>query len=329
MKYIKLFLFTVIFIMIYSTTTEAAIKFHDVPNTSSAAKSINKLVELDLVKGYADGSFLPKKSINRAEFAKIFSSFTNGGFKIQKNNTQYFNDIPLSHWASDDVAFLFSRKILVGTSSDKFSPNQALTRGELAYSFMKYFQYSVPQSFTINFKDVPKNHPYYNAIRALVYHKITTGTSSTTFSPNSPLTREQIAIFLDRTGKLDQGLRYKQKDDLSAFYTSGSTMLPFEKFETLKTTLGTRIFTLKPEFNPGSGPAPTYTINKTMTDFEFDQNTIVDGDFYYSLMYHGWGIHNQFQHFVKFTFKDQQVISFKIYSDEEYELFKQNELSTK
>ena len=60
------------------------------------------------------------------------------------------------------------------------------------------------------YTDVPKDQWYYNAVQWAYENKITSGTSETTFEPNSEVTREQFAQFMYNyagnpavSGKLD------------------------------------------------------------------------------------------------------------------------------
>ena len=60
-------------------------------------------------------------------------------------------------------------------------------------------------SITIPFMDVSASDMFFCSIAAAYFSGLTNGTSSTTYSPNDPVPREQMAAFVSRT--LDQGLR--------------------------------------------------------------------------------------------------------------------------
>jgi len=51
---------------------------------------------------------------------------------------------------------------------------------------------------TIAFNDVPKSHTTYSEINTLVANGITSGTTKTTFSPDTNVTRVQMAVFIKR-----------------------------------------------------------------------------------------------------------------------------------
>lgn len=58
---------------------------------------------------------------------------------------------------------------------------------------------SAPQAPATSFTDVPANSPYAEAIQWAVENGITTGTTPTTFSPNSTCTNRQVLTFLWRS----------------------------------------------------------------------------------------------------------------------------------
>jgi hypothetical protein len=60
-------------------------------------------------------------------------------------------------------------------------------------------------SVTIPFTDVPGNSAFLCAIAAAYFSGLTNGTTATTYSPSTEVTREQMAAFVSRT--LDQSLR--------------------------------------------------------------------------------------------------------------------------
>jgi hypothetical protein len=60
-------------------------------------------------------------------------------------------------------------------------------------------------SLTLPFTDLPASNPFFCAIASAYFSGLTNGTSATTYSPSSDVTREQMAAFVSRT--LDQSLK--------------------------------------------------------------------------------------------------------------------------
>lgn len=70
--------------------------FSDVPLEHWAYSAISKMEEVEILSGYEDGSFKPSNNITLAEFATIFTKL----FEISPDNvSNYFTDIPVTHWA--------------------------------------------------------------------------------------------------------------------------------------------------------------------------------------------------------------------------------------
>lgn len=87
-----------------------------------------------LLKGYSDGSIKPDQSITRAEFATLVAR----GFHPEESVSHAgrtwprFSDVPSSHWAKGYVEMLAEKGYILGTSSDTASPDEPITRAEVA-----------------------------------------------------------------------------------------------------------------------------------------------------------------------------------------------------
>ena len=108
-----------------------------------------------------------------------------------------FSDVPASAFYADAVAWLKAEGITTGTSATTFSPNDPVTRGQMA-AFLFRLAGEPGGSPAHGFSDVPASAFYANAVKWLKAEGITTGTSATTFSPSDPVTRGQMAAFLYR-----------------------------------------------------------------------------------------------------------------------------------
>ena len=87
--------------------------------------------------------------------------------------------------------------ITTGTSEAAFSPDAIVTRGEAA-TFLWRLAGQPPSDQAHDFIDVADGKFYTAAVRWMVEHGITTGTSPTTFEPDKVLSRGEIATFLWR-----------------------------------------------------------------------------------------------------------------------------------
>ena len=87
--------------------------------------------------------------------------------------------------------------ITTGTSATTFSPEAPCTRRQIV-TFLWRAAGSLKMSGGIPFTDVQSGSYYYDAVLWAVANGITTGTSVTSFSPDTACTRGQIVTFLYR-----------------------------------------------------------------------------------------------------------------------------------
>lgn len=102
-----------------------------------------------------------------------------------------------NHWAKHSIEFITNEGIFVGMPDNTFSPNLKMTRGMFVSVLarmqgidLSYYNYTV-------FSDVSLNSYYGTAVTWAYQNDIIFGMSATNFSPESPVTREQICLILE------------------------------------------------------------------------------------------------------------------------------------
>ena len=126
-----------------------------------------------------------------------------------------FTDEPQGHWAGDAVQYVYENNLMGGTDSTTFSPNNTTTRGMIVT--VLYRLTGEPASGTASqFTDVAAGAWYAKAVAWAASRDIVNGTSATTFSPNSPITREQLAVIFYRYAQ-DQGWDVSAWTDLGLY----------------------------------------------------------------------------------------------------------------
>ena len=106
------------------------------------------------------------------------------------------------HWAEKHIDWVVDMGLFSGTSATTFTPQGTMTRAMFVTVLAKYAgvdpddyeDWYLPDLF----EDVPADSYCAAYINWAARHGITSGTSATTFSPNQPITREQMAFFLYR-----------------------------------------------------------------------------------------------------------------------------------
>gem|GEM_PF-1253930 len=152
----------------------------------------------EVVSGAAPQRLGPHDQINRAEFAEILWRFEGRKRPHKRNN---FEDIAADASYHDAVHLLTEYRVTTGTSPTTFSPEMTLTRAQ-ASTFLWRFAGTPEPNVDSTFEDVPAGSYYSDAVRWMVEHGITTGTSPTTFSPDNPTTRAEAVTFIWRLAGL-------------------------------------------------------------------------------------------------------------------------------
>ena len=106
--------------------TAAAGTFSDVADGDWYAQAVNYLVSIDILTGYPDSTFMPNKSITRAEFATIVSRFDD----LEANTTNPFTDVSENHWARRYIVSAYIKGWINGYPGYIFMPDRTITRAE-------------------------------------------------------------------------------------------------------------------------------------------------------------------------------------------------------
>lgn len=165
--------------------------------------------------------------------------------------------------AADDVTgnyherglrYLIMKGALTPDANGNYNPNATVTRGQFAAFISRVIGLPKAEE-NIDFKDVPTNSPYYQDIQNAAASGIITGYEDGTFKPNDPITRQHMAVMIERAMKhlkiptsTAKDLQFKDKHQIYKEYYSavatgaekgiiqGSTMPDGVYFYPLKNT---------------------------------------------------------------------------------------------
>lgn len=130
-----------------------------------------------------------------------------------------FTDVPASHWAHDDITYVYENDLMNGTDGCLFSPESTTTRAQVVT--VLYRLAGQPAADWENpFWDVPASAWFHDAVTWAWENDITGGVSSTHFGAGNAVTREQLATFLYRYAQ-DQGYDTSARADLSGYSDAG------------------------------------------------------------------------------------------------------------
>jgi hypothetical protein len=92
-----------------------------------AVASIIELVQRGAISGYPNGTFRPNQTITRAEFAAVLVA----ALDLKGTGGKVFADTA-NHWARESIAIANARGIINGYSSQRFGPDDPITREQMA-----------------------------------------------------------------------------------------------------------------------------------------------------------------------------------------------------
>ena len=118
----------------------------------------------------------------------------NGG--AQPGGVSGFGDVPQTSWFADAVKYVSENKLMNGTSTTAFSPNENMSRAMLAT--VLYRMSGETAEAGSSFGDVSSSAYYAAAVSWASSKGIVNGTGTDAFSPNASITREQLAAMLYR-----------------------------------------------------------------------------------------------------------------------------------
>ena len=200
-----------------SVPAYAAGSFRDVPANAYYADAVDWAVNHKPVvtTGTSATKFSPDDYCTRAQAV----TFLWRAMGCPDAVMQYcpFTDVKSDSWYYKAVMWANEKGITEGTSATTFSPDTVCTRGQIVTFLWRAMGRYKAASDDNPFTDVKKGSYYENAVLWAYNHKpiITTGTSTTKFSPNAKCTRAQIVTFLYR---LDPSPRPDMAPYLTATY---------------------------------------------------------------------------------------------------------------
>ena len=101
--------------------------FSDVKNHTNKA-AIEALASRGIINGMGQGTFMPNKTMTRAEFAAIVTR----ALGLTAKDTKVFSDVPSSKWYAGYIGTANSSGIVNGVGNGKFNPEGTITRQEAA-----------------------------------------------------------------------------------------------------------------------------------------------------------------------------------------------------
>jgi hypothetical protein len=182
----------------YTTTAHLITITHrrpwtDLPENNWADDFVQYLADQNVISGYPDGSFHPDALVTRAQFAKMVALAMQ--WQLVTPATPTFSDVPASFWGYSYIETAVAHGAISGYPDGTFRPNNDVTRAQVAKIIYLARQWSTVEG-SMQFNDVQQSDWFYGYAQAAGVSEIMGGYSDSTFRPNLPATRAQVAKIL-------------------------------------------------------------------------------------------------------------------------------------
>lgn len=153
-----------------------------------------------LMNGTGDG-FSPNNNINRAQLVTVLYRMA-GQPEVTGENP--FTDVPDGQWYTDAVLWAAENNITDGTSETTFSPNDALTREQMATFLYRFADFETEEPIEITgdlsgYTDADLVADYaVDAMTWAVVEGVISGIGNNTLAPDNTASRAQMATVLTR-----------------------------------------------------------------------------------------------------------------------------------
>ena len=175
------------------TAAQAVNPFTDVSGSAYYYDAVLWAVANGVTNGTTATTFSTNVTVTRAQMV-TFLWRAHGAPKAAGSNP--FTDVSSNAYYYDAVLWAVANGVTNGTTATTFSPNAPVTRAQAVT-----FQWRASGSPAVSggsFSDVAADAYYSGAVAWAVANGITNGTTATTFSPDTPVSRAQAVTFLYR-----------------------------------------------------------------------------------------------------------------------------------
>ncbi len=177
--------------------------FSDVPGNYWAWNFIEGLYKAGITGGCGTGTYCPGNPVTRSQMAVFLLRGIHGSSYVPPavGASTGFADVPINYPTAAWIKQLAAEGITGGCDLQNYCPEKIVTRDQMAIFLLrsKYTSTYAPPDATGIFLDVPTNYWAAKWIEQLSLEGITGGCGNGNYCPGNNVTRDQMAIFLDRT----------------------------------------------------------------------------------------------------------------------------------
>ena len=183
------------------------ITFSDITPEHWAYSFIEQLYAAGMIEGCGAEplQYCPDDAVTRAQLAVVLGRATHGATFVpaKVGDSASFDDVPPDHWAADFIRQSMTDGLMMGCKGGGYCPEAPVTRAEIAVFLLRFKYgagYAPPEvGEGTGFGDVPPDHWAAAWIKQSVAEGIATGCGESSYCPDAPITRAELAVYLGRT----------------------------------------------------------------------------------------------------------------------------------
>ncbi|WP_219993581.1 S-layer homology domain-containing protein [Paenibacillus pabuli] len=160
-----------------------------------------------------------KKQID-GEWVVEIKSYSNSVYVVAQN-TVSFADVQ-QHWSKSDVDLAAAKGLVEGVGGGLYDPNKAVTRAEFTAMLVRALGRGASDKDMVPYNDVKSGMWYSGEVSTAKELGLLTFVKGSSFTPNQPLTREEMASMLAAVGRLEQLPISKKSVSLNGFKDIGN-----------------------------------------------------------------------------------------------------------
>lgn len=117
-----------------------------------------------------------------------------------------------NHWANKTISKWQEEGLLNGDANGSINPDNNITRAEFMTLVNKALKYNKTGNKIKNYKDIKETDWYYNQVMIALEEGYINGTSKTTISPNSTITRQEVMSIISKIANIETKSKIDKKE---------------------------------------------------------------------------------------------------------------------
>jgi cysteine-rich repeat protein len=176
--------------------------FTDVPETNPFYRFVETLLHRGITAGCTNTTYCPSAATTREGMAVFVLVAKEGaGYNPPACGTPIFNDVPAASPFCRWIEELARRGVVGGCGQNLYCPSSPVTREAMSVFVLRTLDPALdpPACGTPVFNDVPATSAFCRWIEELARRGVVAGCAPNLYCPSSPVSREQMGVFLGVT----------------------------------------------------------------------------------------------------------------------------------